>query len=143
MARNTSNEMDPRVGVIATHIVARLADAAIEDMRARYDFGRVLHMLRKSGRGASGAGALRRLAERLGVDPSALRRYAQVSEIISPREFAWMMRLTNKRGEPLTWSHVELLARERDPERRRELATAIGTESLAVRELAARVRGKR
>lgn len=143
MARQPEPPLDPRVGAIANHIVQRLADAAVEDMRARYDFGRVLQTLRRSGRGASGAGALRRLADRLGVDPSALRRYAQVSETIPPREFASIMRLTNRRGSPLTWSHVELLARVRSPERRKLLATAIAEEDLSVRAFAARLRSQR
>jgi hypothetical protein len=141
MAR--SSDLDPRVDVIASHISRRLADAAVEDMRARYDFGRVLHTLRNRGRGADGAGVLRLLADRLGVDPSALRRYAQVSDVIPSKEFDWMMRLTTSRGEPLTWSHVELLARVRSADRRRQLATAVVREGLAVRGLSERIRAAR
>ena len=40
------SELDSRIGAITSHIVRRLADAAVEDMRARYDFGRVLLTLR-------------------------------------------------------------------------------------------------
>ena len=54
------------------------------------------------------------------MDPSALRRFAQVSDVIPPGEFQWMMRLRSPRGAPLTWSHVELLARLRSAEKRRE-----------------------
>ena len=38
---NAANSgLDPRIEAIASHIGRRLADAAVEDMRARYDFGR-------------------------------------------------------------------------------------------------------
>jgi hypothetical protein len=133
-------ELDPRVDAIASHIARRLADAAVEDMRARYDFGRVLHTARKQSRGAGEQGVLRVLARRLGVDASALRRYAQVSDVISAREFDGMLKLRNARGEPLTWSHVELLARVRSAERRHQLAIAVVREELSVRDLSARVR---
>jgi hypothetical protein len=122
--------LDARVDAITTHIVQRLAAAAVEDMRARYDFGRVLLSVRQ---GKRGSGTLTVLADRLGVDPSALRRYARVSDTIPAREFAWLMRLRTVVGAPLTWSHVELLARERSVERRRALATAIAEEALSVR----------
>ncbi|HEY1690875.1 MAG TPA: hypothetical protein VGG39_01860 [Polyangiaceae bacterium] len=132
--------LELRMGAIASHIVQRLADAAIDDMRARYDFGRILHELRSERRGAGQTGAVRILAERLGVDASALRRYAQVSAVIPEREFDWMMRLGNERGEPLTWSHIELLARVLDVEKRRQLASAVAREGLSVRALLGRLR---
>src|SRR6516165_160939 len=112
-------------------------------MRARYDFGRVLHSLRQHRSKAGGIGALRLLSKRLGVDPSALRRYARVSETISSREFGWLMRQRTPRGAPLTWSHVELLSRERDPDRRHALATTTASEDLSVRALASRLNDRR
>jgi hypothetical protein len=139
----TQGELDSRVGAITSHIVRRLADAAVEDMRARYDLGRVLHTLRHQDRRASGTGVLRLLAHQLGVDPSALRRYAQVSDVIAARELDWLMHLRNARGEPLTWSHVEILARVRSPERRRVLAASITREGLSVRALSQRLRAER
>jgi hypothetical protein len=131
--------LDPRIDAITTHIVQRLATAAVDDMKARYDFGRVLQSLRRSRPQQGGTGTLRLLAKRLGVDPSALRRYARVSETISSPEFAWLMKQRTPRGAPLTWSHVEVLARERDPERRQALALSVATEDLSVRALATRV----
>jgi hypothetical protein len=131
--------VDERLEAITSHIVRRLADAAVDDMRARYDFGKVLQTLKRGTRqGVTGA-QIRALAERLDVDASALRRYARVSETIPPREFAWMMRLRDARGGPLTWSHVELLARVTADERRRSLALSVAQQGLSVRELAARV----
>jgi hypothetical protein len=141
MVRQACVPLDQRVSAITSHIVRRLADATVEDMRARYDFGRVLQTLRSRGRGAAGTGILRGIADRLRVDPSALRRYAHVSEAISPLEFAWMTDLTSARGVPLTWSHVELLARVSDAERRRQLALATVEQDLSVRDLSVLVRG--
>ena len=137
------SELDSRIGAITSHIVRRLADAAVEDMRARYDFGRVLLTLRSESRNPAGAGVLRLLANQLEVDPSALRRYAQVSEVIAAREFDWLMGLSTRRGAPLTWSHIEILARVRSPEQRRQLAAASAREGLSVRGLTERLRAQR
>ncbi len=131
--------LDPRIDAVTTHIVQRLAEAAVDDMRARYDFGRVLHSLRQNRPLAGGIGTLRLLSKRLGVDPSALRRYARVSDTISAREFAWLLKQRTPRGAPLTWSHLEILSREREPERRRTLALAAAAEDLSVRALATRL----
>jgi hypothetical protein len=128
------------VNAIALHVVVRLAAAAVDDMRARYDFGKVLYALRRGAKRDAGAATLRMLAKRLGVHASALRRYARVSETIPPAEFAWLVGLRTPRGAPVTWSHVELLARETDASRRRALTTHVVTEDLSVRALAARLR---
>jgi hypothetical protein len=136
-------DLDLRVGAVASHILRRLTDAAVEDMRARYDFGRVLHGLRQRRRGSPGAGVVRLLADRLGVDATALRRYAQVSEVIGVGEFDWMMHLSTPRGAPLTWSHIELLSRVRNTEQRRQLAAATVREDLSVRALSERLRASR
>jgi hypothetical protein len=135
--------LDPRIDAVTTHIVHRLAAAAVDDMRARYDFGRVLQSLRRSREQAGATGTMRLLSKRLGVDPSALRRYARVSETISSREFAWLMKQRTPRGATLTWSHVELLSRERDPNQRQALALAVVTEDLSVRALATRLLKRR
>lgn len=117
---------------ITGHIVQRLAAAAVDDVHARYDLGKVLLTLRHE---SSQRSALRVLAQRLGFDPSALRRYARVSSTILPDEFAWLTGLRMRRGMPLSWSHIELLARERDRTRRTELATAVVEGDLSVRAL--------
>jgi hypothetical protein len=72
-----------------------------------------------------------------------MRRYAVVADVLSPREFAWMTRLRGHRGEPLTWSHVELLVRVHEEEVRKALARAVVDEGLSVRSLALRVRASR
>ena len=125
-----------RVTAITGHIVQRLAAAAVDDVEARYDLGKVLLTLRNESAERS---ALRVLAESLGFDPSALRRYARVRTTICPDEFTWLSTLRTRRGMPLSWSHIELLAREPNRQRRMELATAVVTEDLSVRALHSRL----
>jgi hypothetical protein len=130
-------DLDRRLHAIVEHVVQRLADAAVQDMQARYDLGGIVQHLRQ--RSPFGGGTVQQFADLLGVDPTAVRRYAGVFATIPPREFAWMTRLRSRRGEPLTWSHVELLARIGDAERRKKLATAVVRDGLSVRDLARRV----
>ena len=134
---------DSGLTATASHIVHRLADAAVEDMRARYDLGRMLLTLREQRRRGGGTGTLLRLAEHMGVDPSALRRYAHVCETIAADEFEALTRLRTGRGGTLTWSHVELLSRAKCAERRRALAAAVAAEELSVRALSDRLRAER
>ena len=124
--------LESRVTAITGHIVQRLATAAVDDVLARYDLGKVLVSLRHDSPERS---ALRVLAEHMGFDPSALRRYARVSSTIQPDEFEWLTGLRMRRGMPLSWSHIELLAREHDRNRRMELAAAVVTDDLSVRAL--------
>ncbi len=131
--------MMPRVKAITSHIVDRLAAAAVADMQARYDFGQVLHSVQVGDPGENWLSALRAVSERLGVDESALRRYRRVSERIDAREFAWLTSLRTDRGWALKWSHIELLARVGEKSRRRDLAMQIVAEDLTVRALAARL----
>jgi hypothetical protein len=127
--------LDPRLSTIVGHVVQRLAAAAEEDLQARYDLGEVVLSLR----GVGSRSAIRLLAEHLGSDASALRRYARVTRTIGADEFRWLVSLRTPRGVPLSWSHVELLAQDPDLERRKGLAAAVTREDLTVRQLAARL----
>jgi hypothetical protein len=127
------------VETIISEIAPRLAAATIEDMRARYELGRALRDLRSRVTREPSSGALSGLANRLGIDPSALRRYMRVTKIMPLREFEWLTELRSPRGAPLTWSHVEVLVREPDAARRRALATVTANQELTVRALAARI----
>jgi hypothetical protein len=127
---------ESRVNDVTMHIMLRLATAAADEVQARYDFGIVLLTLREAHAGRS---ALRVLAERYRFDPSALRRYARVCSAIFPDEFTWLAGLRTCRGMPLSWSHIELLAREPSRQRRKELAIAVLEDDLSVRELSARL----
>jgi hypothetical protein len=121
-------------------VVARLVEAAVDDMLARYDLGLVLSTLRRLAPRAVGAKELNSMAKWMGIHASALRRYARVTETIDRAEFAHLLGLRNAHGTPLTWSHVECLALEGNAARRKVLAIAIAEEDLSVRALAARLR---
>jgi hypothetical protein len=128
--------MSRRLGELVAPFLERVAAASVDDMRARYDFGGVLGALREV-RGAEGLVDM--IARRLEVDASALRRYARTHEVIPASEFEWLMGLRTRLGGAITWSHVELLAREPDKKKRMALAKAIAREDLSVRDLSARV----
>jgi hypothetical protein len=125
---------------VTSHIFARIAAASVDDVQARYDLGTVLLRLRRDAAGERSRPAVRALAERLGVDPSALRRYARVAETIGAEELGWLVKLRSARGMPLSWSHLDLLSRVRDAPRRRVLAEAVVAEDLTVRALTIRLR---
>src|SRR5579872_1327092 len=76
------------VRAVAAHIAVRIADAAVDDLRARYDLGQLVHYLRY---GRSQPPALDALARSLGMHPSALRRYGRVTERIRVQEFASLL----------------------------------------------------
>jgi hypothetical protein len=129
-----------RAVVVVRHVVLRLADAAIEDIKARYDLGEVVCTLRRIMPRGAAAVEVKSIAKVMGVHASALRRYARVTEAIDGHEFAQLLRLRTGRGMSLTWSHVEHLALVHEPVRRRALALAAVHESLSVRALAQRIR---
>jgi hypothetical protein len=120
------------IAVVAHHVVTRMAAATVEDARARYDFGHVLHLIRYADNAAL---RIRQVAVLLKVDSSALHRYARVSETISPPEFNWLVTLRTSRGMPLTWSHLEQLATERSSARRARFARVAVQEQFSVRKL--------
>lgn len=131
-----NQRVNRRLHELVAPFLERVASATVDDMRARYDFGGVLGAIREV-RGAEGLVDL--IAQRLEVDASALRRYARTHDVIPAGEFEWLMGLRTRLGGSITWSHVELLAREPDKKKRMALARAIAREDLSVRDLSARV----
>jgi hypothetical protein len=126
--------------VLATQIADRIAQAAVEDLRARYELGRLVHDLRYDGTDHEILRDLSRLGVACGLAAATLRRYARVSETINPNEFGNLTRPRGPRGPSLTWSHIEELAEARSSEVRRRCAEAAISESLSVSALRARVR---
>ncbi|HLK40129.1 MAG TPA: hypothetical protein VKU41_25410 [Polyangiaceae bacterium] len=120
----------PAVRAVVAHIMARVAEASVDDLRARYDLGRVVHHLRYD---PSQAGVLTRLAHDLGMHPSALHRYARVTERVCPEEFAQILQLRDAHGQPLTWSHLERIAEVRSAAARRRVAEEAVSGLLSVR----------
>ncbi len=125
---------------LATRIADRIAQAAVDDLRARYELGRLVHELRYDGSDHEILRDLSKLGAACGLAAATLRRYARVSETINQREFSDLTRPRGPRGPSLTWSHIEELAEARSSEVRRKCAEAAITESLSVSALRARVR---
>jgi hypothetical protein len=124
----------------AAQIADRIAEAAAEDLRARYELGRLVHRLRYESSGRQAMTAISKLGLASGLAVATLRRYARVTEMIKPVEFDELTRARGPRGPSLTWSHIEELAEARSTEVRRQCAEAAVNESLSVSALRARVR---
>jgi hypothetical protein len=117
-----------------------LAEAAAEDLRARYELGRLVHRLRYDSSGRDAIRAISKLGAASGLAVATLRRYARVTEMIKPVEFDALTRARGPRGPSLTWSHIEELAEVRSTAVRRRCAEAAVSESLSVSALRARAR---
>jgi hypothetical protein len=107
--------------------------------RERLQFGSFIHLLRYASSADCPAGVIRDLAAQVGVDGSGLRRCARVAETIGPDELSEILAWRTSKGLPLKWSHLEVLALERNRERRRDLATAAVAGNLSVRALSSRL----
>jgi hypothetical protein len=112
----------PEFWVTATGLLHRIAEAAVEDTRARYELGRLVHHLRYDCSDAVSARILARLGHSLGLTPGTLRHYARVSAVIGPIEFDQYMHLRRPHGMPLRWSHIEELSEARNVDVRRRFA---------------------
>jgi hypothetical protein len=130
--------LPPALGLVARHIVERLGEAAVMDMRIRYDAGHLAHIIRSDRHFPPRA--LVDLSTVLHIDPSRLRRYARVTEAITPGEFDDLMDLRDTVGRTLTWSHIEQLALIRQAHGRRRTAEEIVCHGLSVRQLAVHLR---
>jgi hypothetical protein len=125
------------IGIVAT-TSRRLAAAAEEELRARYQLGAMLRVARAGESG--GAHVLAAVAEALGVHPSLLRRYVRVATAIAPAQFDLLATMRNDLGMPMTWSHFEHLAEIRSAKMRVLMAEHAISNRLSVRALKRRVR---
>jgi hypothetical protein len=126
---------------VATRLLTSMAEAAVADLKAQYQVGCAIHELRYPAPGESpDARGLAALGKRLGLDPSALRRRARVTETIGPHEFAMIVELRSARGLPLTWSHLEVLSTVRSRARREAIAREVAEGELSVRQCSAMAR---
>jgi len=123
---------------VASATSRRLAAAAEQDMRARYDLGRTLRSIREGSCRADSF--LDAVAQALAVHPSLLRRYIRVATLIAPSQFEAFASLRDPRGMPLTWSHVEHLADVRSKTQRTLIAEEAVAQSLSVRALRLQIR---
>jgi hypothetical protein len=130
----------PQICAAAAQIANRIAEAAAEDLRARYELGRLVHSLRYDSADRHALRVVSKLGVASGLAVATLRRYARVTEMIKPHEFDELTSARGPRGPSLTWSHIEELAEARNTEVRRRCAEAAVSESLSVSALRARVR---
>jgi hypothetical protein len=115
-----------------------LASALVEELRARYNLGHVVHLVRYDRSGDfEGPLVLSSLSKALCMHPSALRRYARVSEAVAPREFDALLSLRGRHSLPLTWSHIEILAERAPAKARLAIAQDAIARNLSVRDLVA------
>jgi hypothetical protein len=125
---------------MARHLVRGRADAAIEEMRARYALGRLVHRMRYGVSDRLRARTLGKLGKMFRMKPASLHQLARVTEAIGVEEFERYVTARGPRGFTLTWSHIEELAEVRSPAHRRLHAEAALAESLSVGALRARIR---
>jgi hypothetical protein len=87
-----------------------LAQVARDESRTRHRIGVLLREVSGSVE-TYGARAVERLAEELEVGVDTLYRCISVAETWSEMELKALTARTNRRGEPLTWSHLATLAK--------------------------------
>jgi hypothetical protein len=133
-------EVPARVIAVAAHLIERLANAAVEELCVRYDMGILVREVRRDLSNDMAALTVAHLARVLGVHRSRLDRYAKVAAAVAPRDFRELIRLRTPLGLPLTWSHVERLARVRDIVLRQDLAGEAMSRQLSIRALSMRIR---
>ena len=112
-----------------------LVAADRSDVLARYKVGVII--LRVKERRGYGERGVERMEEELGRDQGTLYRYATVVETWEEPDFKALMKRTNAKGLPLTWSHYELLATVKDGRKLNGLITRALKECLSVHALRA------
>ena len=95
----------------------------------------MLHAARYADETVYGHKVVDAIAATLSTDSSALRRQARVSEAISPPEFDNLVRVRLAGGLPMSWSHLEVLARVRCKNQRKEIVQAIAGTATSVKGL--------
>jgi hypothetical protein len=124
---------------VADQIVTHLAEARRGEAKARFAIGDEIHTIRHAA--TMLPRAVGRLAARLAIDESGLQRIARVAERIRPAERDALLSLTDGRGLPLTWSHLEQLQFVTGVEARLAFAREVLAAGLSVDELRRRLRG--
>ncbi|HEY3822676.1 MAG TPA: hypothetical protein VGL81_36175 [Polyangiaceae bacterium] len=130
--------MDDRLATTTARALERMTRARSDELRARYELGRIVHFARYDE--TRGSEAVRELATVTSLDISAVRRLARVTEIVGPKEFETWLAASLAHGYAFTWSHLEVLANIRVRAARAKLATEAIAARMSVRELRARLR---
>ena len=134
-APSVANTPD-RLAHVLARVTGSFAEARRSQVWARFAAGDAVNVLRQP---AGSSGEIRALAACLDIDESGLMRLARTSALIHPPERLALLGLNDARGLPLSWSHLELLARARGADRRLHLAQCALAEGISVRELRERL----
>jgi hypothetical protein len=138
--RAANGEMPALLSATVKPLLARRAAGAPEDLLWRYQVGKVAHQFRYDVSSELTEQALAKIARALNVSPNTLRAYARVAEAVAPSEFAKHVALRDRFGMPMTWSHLEEIAKCRSARARRKCAQQAISKKLSVRALATLVR---
>jgi len=118
-----------------------LLKAEQADVPARFTLALIASQLKD--KEEFGKGALSRMDKELSLRPSTLYRYAKVPEAWAAEAFKAASERLNSKGQPLSWSHWELLASVTDKDKREALLDSTLTESQNVLDLGRAVKEAR
>jgi len=121
---------------------ALMAQVVSDEVRTRYRIGALLRTVKNASE-TYGDSAIERLAERLDVGADTLYRCALVAEHWSAEEMRALILRTNRRGEPLSWSHLVALTKVASSATRRKLVERALAEAWSVRQLTEHVAAER
>ncbi len=109
----TAPAMPPALTAACERIRQLLVNADQGDACARYEVGGIVAQVRSDPQ-TYGARSMPRLGEALGWHRTTLYRYAAVAERWDEQRFLSLLEHRNRSGPPLTWRHLETLARVAD-----------------------------
>jgi hypothetical protein len=129
------DSLSPRLRPVYEAIRELFAGATQHEVRTRHRVG-VLIAGVKTSREKYGARAVEQLAGALATNVHTLYRCAAVAECWTPSGLDAISHRRTPRGQPLSWSHLVLLAGIPSPRRRTELLDRALEQGLTVRQLA-------
>ena len=126
--------VDPDLAKRIEPIRLKLAESTRVTHEIRYQIGMVVAEVRGE-RAPYAAGAMDQLEAAFGLDRNTLLRYQAVAETWSESAFLALLARKTENGQPLAWSHLELLATEEDGARREALTETAIAKELSYKEL--------
>lgn len=134
MAGTNSTGTTDAFAEVCEAIAGLMAQVVREEILTRYRIGVLLRTVR-SGAERYGERPIERIAAKLEVGVDTLYRCAMVAEQWSKTEVHMLCAQVNRRGEPLSWSHLVALTKVYAPATRAALAERALAEAWTVREL--------
>ena len=129
------DQLSPSLRTVYESIQGLLATASRNDAKARHQVGALIANV-KQAPDKYGSHAVEQLARALSSNVHTLYRCAAVAECWSPTKLEALLARTTPQGQPLSWSHLVLLAGVTSAKRRAELVDHALRDALSVRELA-------